>query len=264
MFLRNKAISLLVTTFILFSDATLSATSPASFSAEQEAQIGKIAGDYLLAHPEILVQVSQKLQEQQYKRMQMRFAMKVMEHQRELLNDPDTPSSGPDGAGIAVIEFFDYQCIHCAHFAPVMEQVMNAHPEVRFVFKEWPIFAEKWPVSERAAIRGLDIWKKEGAVAYMTYHNGIYRTGNNEGKLTDADIDVVSKAAGFRDAAFPDQSHLLTKTDELANNLGLTGTPGLIVMPVQNPTPDTITVFPERVSAEQLRSAIEKAMRGKR
>lgn len=55
MFLRNKAISLLVTTFILFSDTTLSATSPASFSAEQEAQIGKIAGDYLLAHPEIHV-----------------------------------------------------------------------------------------------------------------------------------------------------------------------------------------------------------------
>ncbi|MEX8626691.1 DsbA family protein, partial [Salmonella enterica] len=39
---------------------------PASvFTPEQEARIGEIAADYLLAHPDILVQVSQRLQAQQ-------------------------------------------------------------------------------------------------------------------------------------------------------------------------------------------------------
>lgn len=40
-----------------------SAAQPAgTFTPEQQAQIGRIAGDYLLAHPDILLQVSQKLQ----------------------------------------------------------------------------------------------------------------------------------------------------------------------------------------------------------
>jgi len=48
MVLRHKALSLLVTTYILFSKNTLSSTPPAPFTAEQEARIGQIAGDYLL------------------------------------------------------------------------------------------------------------------------------------------------------------------------------------------------------------------------
>lgn len=93
----------------------------------------------------------------------------------------------------------------------------------------------------------------------MAYHNGIYRTGHDEGKLRDADIESVSKAAGFRDTPDTDQRQHLAEINELAMDLGLTGTPGLIVMPVQNATPDTITVFPERVSAERLLAAIDKA-----
>jgi len=139
MVLRHKVLSLLVTTCILFSENTLSSAPPAPFTAEQEARIGKIAGDYLLAHPEILGQVSQKLQQQQNARKQLHYGMKVMEHQSELLIDPDTPSSGPDDAAVAVIEFFDYQCIFCSQLAPVMEQIMGTSPDVRFIFKEWPI-----------------------------------------------------------------------------------------------------------------------------
>ncbi|MBK0018903.1 hypothetical protein IAE50_21115 [Kosakonia sp. S42] len=36
---------------------------------KREARIGRIAADYLLAHPEELVQVSQKLQQQQQEQM---------------------------------------------------------------------------------------------------------------------------------------------------------------------------------------------------
>ncbi|MFP8633829.1 DsbA family protein, partial [Enterobacter kobei] len=51
------------------------------------------------------------------------------------------------------------------------------------------------------------------------------------------------------------------KNSNLAEALGLTGTPGIIVMPVSGATPDTITVFPEAVTAERLQAAIRKASR---
>lgn len=259
---RKKVATLLVTTLIAFSSNALASEQQLqrSFTPEQEEKIGKIAGEYLLAHPEILVQVSQKLQAQQQAKAQLSFALKVMEQQRALLLDPETPVIGPDNAKVAIIEFFDYQCVHCSHLAPTMEAVMKESKDVRFIFKEWPIFADRWPASEKAAIRGLEIWKQKGADAYMRYHNGIFRTGHDEGKLTDADIQSVSAAAGFVSTVVDtDRSNALTRNDELAQSLGLTGTPGLIVMPVKNATPETITVFPGRASADQLKAAIAKA-----
>lgn len=110
----NKLAALIVTTYIGFiSTAHASAPQPV-FSPEQEARIGEIATDYMVSHPEILVTVSQRLQEQQEARKQKMFALSVMENQANLLHDADTPSYGPDNATVAVIEFFDYQCVSAA------------------------------------------------------------------------------------------------------------------------------------------------------
>jgi hypothetical protein len=35
---------------------------------------------------------------------------------------------------VTVIEFFDYQCVYCSRLAPVMEQVIKAHPQTRGIF----------------------------------------------------------------------------------------------------------------------------------
>lgn len=78
-------------------------------------------------------------------------------------------------------------------------------------------------------------------------------------KQTDANTQSVSAAAGFVNTVGTDTRNALTRNDELAQSLGLTGTPGLIIMPVKNATPETITVFPGRASADQFKAAIAKA-----
>lgn len=169
----NKLAALIVTTYIGFiSMAHASAPQPL-FSPEQEARIGEIAADYLVSHPEILVTVSRKLQEQQETRKQKMSALSVMENQANLLHDPDTPAYGPDNAKVAVIEFFDYQCVFCSRFAPELEKVMKAQPDVRYLFKEWPIFGGRWEASLQAAQQGLTVWQQKGPQAYVTYHNAI-------------------------------------------------------------------------------------------
>lgn len=255
----NKVMSLLVTTYSFSFLAPLHAAPAPIFTPEQEAQIGKIAADYLVQHPEILVQVSQKLQQQQQERQQMALTARVMDNQAALLQDADTPSVGPAKAKVAVIEFFDYQCIYCSRLAPGLEQVMKSRPDVRFIFKEWPIFASKWEASSTAAQRGIDVWKQKGAEGYLKYHNGIYHTGHNEGELTTEDIDAAARTAGVTELKSVDYTAVLEKNDALAQKLGLTGTPGLIVMPVQNATPENITVFAGLASPQQLLAAIDKA-----
>lgn len=257
----KKTLLSVVTTYVIFQLTPLQAAPVPAFTPEQEAQIGKIAADYLVAHPEVLVQVSQKLQQQQQERWQRAFALKVLANQDALLNDKDTPETGPARAEVAVIEFFDYQCVYCSRLAPGMETVMKASPDVRFIFREWPIFGARWKTSEQAALRGIDIWKQKGGEAYLTYHNAIFRTGHNEGQLTEQDIGAAAKAAGITAERTADYSSPLARTDQLAQSLGLTGTPGLIVMPVRGATAENITVFTGLASPAQIFKAIEKARR---
>ena len=257
----NKLAALIVTTYISFSSTAHASAPQPVFSPEQEARIGEIAADYLVSHPEILVTVSNKLQEQQETRKQKMFALNVMENQANLLHDPDTPAYGPDTAKVAVIEFFDYQCVFCSRFAPELEKVMKAQPDVRYLFKEWPIFGGRWEASLQAAQQGLTVWQQKGPQAYVTYHNAIYATGHNEGKLTAEDILAAASKAGLAASVPGDHTASLEKNSNLAEELGLTGTPGIVVMPVSGATPDTITVFPEAVTADRLQAAIRKASR---
>ncbi|HDR2795175.1 TPA: thioredoxin domain-containing protein [Enterobacter asburiae] len=255
----NKLAALVVTTYVSFGFTAHASAPQPVFSPEQEARIGEIAAEYLVAHPEILVTVSQKLQAQQQERKQKMFALSVMENQAALLHDPDTPVTGPDNAKVAVIEFFDYQCVFCSHFAPELEKVMKAQPDVRYFFREWPIFGNRWEASLSAAQQGLSVWKEKGPQAYVTYHNAVYATGHNEGALTADDIREAAKKAGVSTPAKNDHTALLEKNSNLAESLGLTGTPGIIVMPVSGATPDNITVFPQAVTADQIQDAIRKA-----
>ncbi|MNP25276.1 DSBA-like thioredoxin domain protein [compost metagenome] len=183
----------------------------------------------------------------------------MLAHQDALLNDPSTPSYGPADARVALVEFFDYQCSVCAHQAPIMEALMQANPQVRYVFKEWPIFGARWPVSMDAAETGLQIWKQKGAEAYLTYHNAVFATGHNEGKLTQQDISHASAKVGKLKGKKAEMLDTLAQTDALAQNLGFRGTPGLIVMPVSGATAENVTVVPGGASQETLQAAIIKA-----
>jgi len=135
------------------------AADSATFTDAQQQAIGKIASDYIIAHPEVLVQASQKLQAQQQQQQASDSLTAVLANAPALLQDKDTPSYGPKDAKVAFVEFFDYQCLYCSHMAPLVEQTIKANPNVRFVFKEWPIFGDRWKASITAAETGLNIIK---------------------------------------------------------------------------------------------------------
>jgi len=58
-----------------------------------------------------------------------------------------------------------------------------------------------------------------GAEAYVTYHNAIYATGNNEGELTKEDIDRAAAKTGWQDDGKENFTPALEKNDVLARTL---------------------------------------------
>ncbi|CAH6374618.1 DsbA family protein [Pantoea agglomerans] len=236
-----------------------------AFTPEQQARIGEIAADYLVAHPDVLIEMSKKLQVRQQAMQQQAYVQSVLKTHRLLMQLDGVPVKGPADSKVIVTEFFDYECIACSMMAPVMEKVMTANAGVRFAFRDWTIFAARFPESAQASRRGLSIYRKHGADAYMAFHNGIYQTGHNEGKLTAEDIEKAGIAAGTDYVSDENNSaadQIIQNNADLAEMLGLTGTPGIIVMPAENATPDNTTVIPGVVSEQVMQQAIARAEKG--
>lgn len=243
---------------------SLSVTAGAAdnFTAEQKREIGEVAADYLRQHPELLVEMSQKLQQQEQDKQSVQAVSAVLNSQDALLNDPTSPVLNPKG-GVAVIQFFDYQCIYCAHVAPVAEQFISQNPDVRYVYKEWPIFGTRWPASIQAAQTGLAVYKAHGVAAYHRYHAAVYETGHNEGKLTGEDIRQAAASAGAKDVALTDApGSALEGNNELAKRLQIQGTPAFIVMPVKGANAGNVSFIGGATDLVTLQAAVKKARTG--
>ena len=113
-----------------------------------EAAFGQSVRAYLLEHPEVIEEAVAKLQEKKQAEAATQAATaeadarKLIPHYRaELERDPRDFVANPDGK-ITVVEFFDYNCGYCKLAAPEVLKLIEENPDVRFVFKEFPIFGE--------------------------------------------------------------------------------------------------------------------------
>lgn len=46
---------------------------------------------------------------------------------------------GPENSKMVVVEFADFLCPHCKHAAPTLRVFSNTHPDVKFIFKAFPL-----------------------------------------------------------------------------------------------------------------------------
>ncbi|PST89546.1 disulfide bond formation protein DsbA [Photobacterium sp. NCIMB 13483] len=213
-----------------------------NFTAQQKAQIEKIASQYIINHPDVLVKASQTLQQQQMQAQQVEAKKVVIANAEQLINDKATPFIGPKDAKVNVIEFFDYQCMYCSKIADTVKQLEEKNPDVKFIFKETPIFASRWEASKYAADMGNWIYQQKGGATYAKYHNAVFATGKDEGKLTKQDINSIATSVGIDVSKF-DANNTFMNNFELFSKLGFQGTPALIVMPTNNITTDNITII---------------------
>jgi len=259
------------------------AFADSQFSAGQKEQIGKIAADYLVAHPEFLIQASKVLQERQQKEQQTALSKTISGYGKggkkihsQLLSDSHTPFVGPKNGSVAVIEFFDYQCLFCNKVNPAFEAIEKNNPNVKFIFKDFPIFGERWAPSFYAANVGVMAFKQGGSALYKQYHNAIFDSGKDEGKLKFADINKIAQSLKINLGTnkVSDESAKVKPADsvkanmQLGGQLQIMGTPFIIVMPRQGANVDNITVFQgypanpqagKKAAVDALQKAIAKA-----
>jgi protein-disulfide isomerase len=182
---------------------------------------------YLLEHPEVVREALVKLQEKE-DAAQNSLAIKALSSpdvRRRLEHDPRDYVANPNGK-VTVTEFYDYRCGHCINAAPKILALIEQHPEVRFVFKEFVIFG---PDSLYAARAALAVRKAGGDYV------GVYRDFMASKALDPDIVDAILKARGvdpkiLQDPAFQKMADAqLNDVRALAKQVGAAGTPHFVV-----------------------------------
>jgi protein-disulfide isomerase len=85
---------------------------------------------------------------------------------RKQISLDDAPSKGPVDAKVVMVEYGDFECPTCKAFDTTMRTLLPKYPQVRFVFKDFPL-VEIHPWAMTAAIAGR--------CAYQQSHDGFWK-----------------------------------------------------------------------------------------
>ena len=188
---------------------------------QEDKAFGEKVRAYLLEHPEVIQEAIGKLQDKQIAQAREQYKAAIVANRQALERDPRDFVANPNGK-ITVTEFYDYRCAHCINAAPKVLDLIKANPDIRFVFKELPIFGAE---SDRAARAAIAVKAKGGDYV------GLYQAFMSARPLNDGVIDATLRKNGIEPAAIdtPEANRQLADIQKLASKLGIEGTPAFVV-----------------------------------
>lgn len=204
----------------------LVAVVAADEKALTQQEIEKIVRDYLLREPEVLAEALGKLQQRKAAAAAVKAKQAVRDHQQALLADPTSPVEGNAQGTVAIVEFFDYRCVHCRHVAATIDRLVSANASVRVIYKNFPVLGEPSVLAARAAVAA----QQQGGWAKL--HRAML---NFEGDFTMESILTIGQSVGLdtarlkSDMMSPATQKTLRDNMTLAAALGLDATPSFVI-----------------------------------
>ncbi len=225
---------------------------------QQKLEVETIIHNYLVnKNPEVLVEASKTLQEKQQSQMQELAKSAIAKSGSALVSGTLTVAGNPKG-NVTLVEFFDYQCTHCVHMKPVINELIKKNPNLRVIFKEFPIFGKESEMASRVAIVAAMHGK------YMLFQDGLFKA---EKHLDEKTIMDVAKQVGLNMDTLKTEmqsktvNDLLEESHKLAESIHLMGTPAFVLLATPNGlfSPGGQTSFiPGAASESALQTMIDK------
>lgn len=197
-----------------------------ALSADQKKAVEDVVRQYILDHPEVLIESMRRMEQKQKEREKAKVTKAIKSRRKELFEDPDTPFAGPADGDVVIVEFFDYNCGVCKRVLPIIQKMLKTDPKVKLVYKEWPILGPGSITAARAALASRNQGK------YVEFHNAMMAAN---GRLTKNSIMALATGVGIDPVKLENDMKdrkidaILSRNLALADELTLNGTPSFIV-----------------------------------
>jgi protein-disulfide isomerase len=205
--------------------AAVSASADAPLNSKA---VELIVRDYLLANPELLVEVQVALDAKQKEEQRIANLGVIKNAKDEIFNSSFDGIVGNPAGKVTMVEFYDYNCAYCRRAIEDMRALTKADPDLRFVLKEFPILG---PDSQKAHVVSM-AFHKLMPEKYGEFHGQLL---GGPGRANEAAAIKIALSLGADEAklrkAMKDPTIFKTfaKTYDLANKLSITGTPAYVV-----------------------------------
>jgi len=210
----------------LATTALLMLPIAATADGMDEDRIKELVLEAIRENPGIVFEAAQ-LFEQQQQALQAQAAAQVFDTEKATLeNDPNAPVLGNPDGDITVVEFFDYNCPYCRRVKPEMEALLAADPNVRVVYREWPILGDGSVFAARAALASRNQGK------YEEFHWAMMQLKERaeEASILRTAEDIGLDVAQLRrDMNGPEIEEHIQTSMRLAQSLGFSGTPSFVI-----------------------------------
>jgi protein-disulfide isomerase len=162
------------------------------------------------------------------------FGVKPFESMRRLLAErAHGPSRGPAAAPVTIVEFSDFQCPHCKNAQPKIEKILADHPEVRFVFQNFPLESHDWA---RKAARYAECIGHVNQDAFFKFvHDTFEQQANITASTADEKLTAIADGAGVKGAeiaacaALPQTDTAVENSYKLGQAADVTSTPTFFI-----------------------------------
>ena len=147
----------------------------------------------------------------------------------------DGPARGAAGKDLELVEFADLQCPNCKAAQSTMDQIVKDFPQAHVVFQNLPL-PTVHPFAMQAAEVGNCVRQAKGDPAFFVYAGKVYDTqADLTTEKADATLRAAVTAAGADPAAVmtcaasPATKSAVDASVKLATDLGISGTPTLVI-----------------------------------
>ena len=191
--------------------------------------------DYLMAHPGLLSEMSDKYQAQQQADQDKAAAAAMKKIGLNAFFDPKIAFvTGPADAKKSVVEFYDYNCPYCRASLPSMEKFYQAHKnDTRFSFIEFPIKGPDSTIAAKVALAARNQPDKYLALHFALM--GESQPVDTNLLMTDAQKVGLNMTKLRADMDRPEINAAIDASHDLAKRAGIDGTPTFIVNGVMHP-----------------------------
>jgi protein-disulfide isomerase len=191
-----------------------------------EDRVKELVLETIRENPEIVLEAVQIIEQREQER-QAAAAKSVLSDNRDLLeNDPNAPVLGNLYGDVTVVEFFDYNCPYCRRVKPQIETLLEEDPNVRLVYREWPILGDGSVFAARAALASREQGK------YEEFHWALM---GMQGRAEEISVIRVAEEVGLdiaklrRDMQAAKIDAHIAASIELSRALGFNGTPSFVI-----------------------------------